>query len=116
MEQEKVVEEGYDVMAQNYHDQRDKFDSSPELKEFAKQFDKGAKIVDLGCGAGVPVIKFLVEQGFEVTGVDISEGMLKLAKKNVPEANYVKSSMTEIDFPDNSFDGLTAFYSIIPCS
>ena len=113
MGQEKIVEEGYDKMAQQYHEQRDLFDSFPELEEFANHFEKGAKIIDLGCGAGVPVINFLVEKGFDVTGVDISEGMLNLAKKIFPKAKFIKMAMTDIDFPENSFDGLTAFYSII---
>ncbi len=116
MFEEKLVEIGYNLVAQNYHDKRNKNDGLSELNEFAKQFKKGEKILDLGCGAGVPVTKFLVEHEFEVTGVDISEAMLKLAKKNVPKAKYVKSNMLDIDFPENSFDGLTAFYSIIHVS
>ncbi|MEE8570662.1 MAG: class I SAM-dependent methyltransferase, partial [Candidatus Bathyarchaeia archaeon] len=32
---------------------------------------------------------------------------------NVPEAKFIKKNMTEVDFNDNSFDGLTACYSII---
>jgi ubiquinone/menaquinone biosynthesis C-methylase UbiE len=59
------------------------------------------------------VAKFWVEAGFEVVGIDFSEKMLKLARKNVPQATFVRKNMTKMDFADNSFDGLTAFYSII---
>jgi ubiquinone/menaquinone biosynthesis C-methylase UbiE len=48
-----------------------------------------------------------------VIGVDFSENMLKLAKKNVPKAAFIKKDMNRLDFAVNSFDGLTAFYSII---
>ena len=51
--------------------------------------------------------------GYEVTGVDFSENMLRLATKNVPRAKFVEKNMTELDFETESFDGLTAFYSII---
>ena len=39
--------------------------------------------------------------------------MLKLARKNVAQATLTRKDMTELDFADNSFDGLAAFYSII---
>lgn len=51
--------------------------------------------------------------GFDVTGIDFSEAMLKLAKINVPNAKFIKKDMIEMDFKDNSFDGLIACYSII---
>jgi len=113
MNSTKIVEEGYDKIAQKYHEHRNKFDNSAELKEFAKHFAKGAKILDLGCGAGVPVVKYLAGQGFHVTGIDFSQEMLALAKKNVPGAKFIRMNITEIDFPENAFNGLTAFYSII---
>jgi SAM-dependent methyltransferase len=61
----------------------------------------------------VPVAKFLVERGFDVTGIDFSSSMLRLASKNVPKARFVLKDMTKLDFEADSFDGLTAFYSII---
>jgi ubiquinone/menaquinone biosynthesis C-methylase UbiE len=69
--------------------------------------------LDVGCGAGVPVAQFLVDSGFDVTGIDFSRNMLKLARKNVPKARFILKDMTELDFKADSFDGLTAFYSII---
>jgi len=39
--------------------------------------------------------------------------MLKLARKNVAQATLTRKDMTKLDFADNSFDGLAAFYSII---
>lgn len=113
MNSAKIVEKGYDKIAQKYQDQRGKFHRTNELKLFANNFKKGARILDLGCGAGIPIMKFLVDQGFNVTGIDFSKEMLSLAKKNVPETKLIKMNITEIDFPDNTFDGLTAFYSII---
>jgi len=74
---------------------------------------RNARILDVGCGAGVPVIEFFVKAGFEVVGMDFSESMLRLARNNVPRAQLVMGSMTELGFRDDSSDGLTAFYSII---
>ena len=110
---EKIVEKGYDEIAKRYHEWRQKFDNSEQFNEFSKCLPKKAKVLDLGCGAGIPVAKFLIEKGYDVTGVDISLGMIKLAKKNVPKAKFIKISMTEMDFKENYFDGLIAVYSII---
>lgn len=113
IDKEKGVERGYDKIAEAYQASRHKFDNTKELQEFASLLPKNAKILDVGCGAGVPVAKFLVEYGFRVVGVDFSEKMLKLARRNVVQATFIMKDMTKLDFADNSFDGLTAFYSII---
>ena len=108
-EKEEFVRKGYNKIAKEYQANRHIFKNSKELEEFASSLSENAKILDVGCGAGVPVTKFLVECGFDVTGVDFSEGMLKLARKNVSRAKFIKKDMTKMDFKDDSFDGLTAF-------
>jgi SAM-dependent methyltransferase len=68
-------------------------------------------VLDLGCGAGVPSTKQLAER-FEVVGVDISEERLRLARGNVPAATFVGGDLSELEFEDETFEGITAFYSI----
>ena len=109
----EIVRKGYDNIAEEYQANRHIFESTQELEEFSSYLPKGGKILDVGCGAGVPVTKFLVQHGYEVTGIDFSEGMLELARRNVPRAKFIQKDMTEMNFKDNSFDGLVAFYSII---
>ena len=110
---EKIVRKGYDRIAKEYQADRHIFDQREELETLVSLLAKGARVLDVGCGAGVPVASFLVDSGFDVVGVDFSEGMIELARENVPGAEYVKGSMTGLGFKGNSFDGLTAFYSII---
>jgi len=110
---EGMVKKGYDKIAEEYQADRHTLDNMKELEEFAGLLPKKAKILDAGCGAGVPVARFLIESGFDVVGIDFSENMLKLARKNVPKATFIRKDMTKLDFADDSFDGLTAFYSII---
>ena len=112
-EKEELVRKGYDLIAGKYHANRDIFDNKKELEAFVGLLPRSADVLDLGCGAGIPVTKFLVDYGFNVIGIDFSENMLNLAIKNVPEARFIKKNMTDVDFNDNSFDGLTACYSII---
>jgi ubiquinone/menaquinone biosynthesis C-methylase UbiE len=113
MKKEEIVEAGYDKIAFEYHSERNNFDNIIELKKFTNLLKPRAKILDVGCGAGVPVTKHLVDEGFTVTGIDISESMLSLAKKHVPNAQFFKVDMSELDFPDDSFDGIVSFYAII---
>ncbi|MCG3225373.1 MAG: class I SAM-dependent methyltransferase [Candidatus Heimdallarchaeota archaeon] len=113
MKKEKIVEEGYNKIALNYHSERNKFESIIELRQFTELLTSGAKILDVGCGAGVPVTKYLVDEGFSVIGIDISEEMLSLAKKHVPKGEFLKADMSEMDFLDDSFDGIVSFYAII---
>jgi len=112
-EKEEIVRKGYDKIAREYQAGRHIFDNKKELEEFASLLPRNAKVLDVGCGAAVPFIKFLVERGFNVTGVDFSESQLKLAGKNVPEANLIKQDATRLGLKTNSFDGVTSSYCII---
>jgi cyclopropane fatty-acyl-phospholipid synthase-like methyltransferase len=82
------------------------------LEQFASNLPRGSAVLDLGCGAGVPVTQWLAQR-FVVTGVDISARQLQLAREHVPGATLIKASMTEVDFPPEAFDAVVALYSII---
>jgi ubiquinone/menaquinone biosynthesis C-methylase UbiE len=107
-----IVESGYNDIACTYHQQRDKFKSNELLAGFSSLLPPGGHVLDVGCGAGVPVARFLVGTGFKVTGVDVSSSMLKLARVHVPGANFVKMDMRQLEFDDAFFDGICAFYSL----
>src|SRR5919199_2827628 len=71
----------------------------------------GAKVLDLGCGTGNPIAKYMVQRGYSVIGVDQSEKMLEIAKEVVPEAELIHSGMVEIQFTDK-FAAAVAWDSI----
>jgi cyclopropane fatty-acyl-phospholipid synthase-like methyltransferase len=56
------------------------------IDELASHLAPGAHVLDLGCGAGVPADRLLVDDGFEVTGVDISHVQVDRARVPVPQA------------------------------
>jgi ubiquinone/menaquinone biosynthesis C-methylase UbiE len=109
-----IIQAGYDALAERHlawsqaieGDPRDRF-----LTELARRLRDGARVLDLGCGAGVPSTKRLAER-FEVVGADISEEQLRLARTNVPAATFVRSDLSDLEFEEETFDGITAFYSI----
>jgi ubiquinone/menaquinone biosynthesis C-methylase UbiE len=70
-----------------------------------------ATALDIGCGAGIPVSRVLTTRA-AVTGIDISSRMIALAQQNVPTARFIEADIRAVDFPPESFDAVTAFYSI----
>jgi len=52
-----------------------------------------ASILDLGCGTGNPILKYLVDQKLHVVGVDASIEMLNIARLNFPSVEFVLQDM-----------------------
>lgn len=59
------------------------------------------KIIDVGCGTGKQIS--LLPKNMDITGVDISEHMLKVAKKQAPN-KCIQADAIELPFDDNKFD------------
>lgn len=70
----------------------------------------GMRVLDAGCGNGVPAARLLVELGCEVVGVDLSDALVQEARTNVPAARFECADLTEWDAEDESFDAIVAFY------
>jgi len=83
-----------------------------KIAMFSSRLPQGGSVLDVGCGPGLPFTKMLVEQGFKVTGLDIAETMIENARANVPQAEYVVASITELDM-SNAFDGVFSSYSLL---
>jgi cyclopropane fatty-acyl-phospholipid synthase-like methyltransferase len=73
----------------------------------------GARVLDIGCGAGVPADRLLVEAGFEVTGIDISQIQIDRARLLVPEAEFVCSDIVDVVLEPDTFDAIVSFYALI---
>jgi 2-polyprenyl-3-methyl-5-hydroxy-6-metoxy-1,4-benzoquinol methylase len=111
----RTVESGYDRMAEQYLATKDPEDplALAAIEDLASHLPSNAMVLDLGCGAGVPVTRWLADRGFAVTGVDVSARQLELARTNVPEGTFLKTDMSEVVFAPETFDAVVAFHSII---
>jgi SAM-dependent methyltransferase len=114
MDPKRVVAAGYDAMAERYLAWSDLQPSATRMQYLALAQDLipiDADVLDLGCGAGIPMSATLAA-GRSLTGVDISAVQIALARANVPSATFVQADMTTLDFPPGSFDAVVAFYSL----
>ncbi len=59
--------------------------------------------LDVGCGTGVLAAR-LAGEGYSMTGIDPSSGMLDVLRERSPEVVAVRGSATELPFEDSSFD------------
>jgi ubiquinone/menaquinone biosynthesis C-methylase UbiE len=73
----------------------------------------GARVLDVGCGTGLPTARQLAVSGAEVTGIDISPVMLSIARANVPDAEFRLLDATEVGSELGVFDAVVAFFSLI---
>lgn len=109
----ETVRAGYDRIATLYAEARDQASSLSYLERLDCLLRPNSLILDLGCGAGLPVDRWLVDKGHRVIGLDISEAMLALARRNVPEARYEMSDIAALAKGSYSVDAVVSFFTII---
>ncbi|MFG3252656.1 class I SAM-dependent methyltransferase [Streptomyces sp. NPDC048172] len=74
----------------------------------------GSRVLDVGCGTGLPTARQLTDAGHRVTGIDVSPAMLKLCHDNVPEGEFLRVDMADLESSDLvPFDGAVAFFSLL---
>src|SRR5688500_17867300 len=108
----RIVADGYDAIAPRYLEWSGR-DPSPErmryLGRLLELLPPSADVLELGCGAGVPVTRAIAET-CQVTAVDISAAQIALARQHVPGASFIQADITALDFPAATFHAVVAFY------
>lgn len=109
----------YDTVAESYERLlRDELARAPwdraMLDAFAELVREsgGGPVADLGCGPG-RMTAYLHGLGTDVFGVDLSPGMVAVARARHPELRFEVGSMTGLDLPDGSLAGVVAWYSTV---
>jgi SAM-dependent methyltransferase len=74
-----------------------------------------ARILDLGCGMGEPIARWLIEQGHSVTGIDAAPAMLAIARDRFPDAEWIEGDMRDLDL-GRRFDAIIAWDSFFHLS
>jgi SAM-dependent methyltransferase len=82
------------------------------LRPLVEGLSAGDRVLDLGCGSGVPATRHLARK-FRVLGVDLSGVQVRRARAAVPTAAFRQGEMTSLRFPPARFEGIVALYSLI---
>jgi cyclopropane fatty-acyl-phospholipid synthase-like methyltransferase len=107
-----VVRRGYDRIAERYREWsrggevRQRF-----LREALGRLSAGSRVLDLGCGGGVPVAEALARD-HDVLGIDISPRQVELAREAVPAARFQVADLTTFSPERADFDAVVSFYAL----
>lgn len=103
----------YDRIADAWR--RDRLATSFRERRFLERLIDGlpedARVLDLGCGCGEPIGRFLVDAGLDVSGVDASENLLVHARRAIPEATLILGDMRTVEVA-GPFDAIVAWDSV----
>lgn len=111
----KIVKNGYekgDYVGHFRTNQKPNAFEKNMLSRLASLIPASAKILDLGCGIGIPFDKYLADKGFRITGVDIVHKHIIQAKKNIPNAMFFEDDFSKKNFGDERFNAIIALYTI----
>jgi cyclopropane fatty-acyl-phospholipid synthase-like methyltransferase len=112
-EARRIVESGYDAVADRYAALEGEPEAWPRQRWLAKLLSlvpDGSRVLDVGCGNGVPATRTIAER-HEATGIDVSAAQIERARRNVPGARLIHGDLMEVEFEER-FDGIAAFYVI----
>ena len=108
----QLVRTGYDAIADDYLAWTARIEDDPKVayvEQLSALLDAGARVLELGCGAGEPCTRILAER-FDVTGVDISAEQLGRARARIPNARFVHADLTTLELDPESYDAVVAIY------
>jgi len=109
----QIVADGYDAIGETFAAWRDRIVGDPRDEwrdELLSRLPDGARVLELGCGAGVPDTALLAAR-FRLTAVDVSPEQIRRASAAVPDATFVCADFTELELEPASFEAVAAFYS-----
>lgn len=112
------IRTSYDTVAVSYAELvQDGAPAEPEcfdlFARLAKAVGEGTPaVLDVGCGPG-RTTGLLHDRGLRVIGMDLSPGMIEVARRDHPDLDFRVGSMTALGLPDSSLSGVLSWWSII---
>ena len=85
------------------------------LDRFVALLPQSASILDIGCGTGEPIARYLIERGCDVTGIDSSAALIGMCKDRFPDQEWIVTDMRGLSL-DRRFDGILAWDSFFHLS
>jgi ubiquinone/menaquinone biosynthesis C-methylase UbiE len=109
----QVVEQGYDQVADAYAHLEDgtEWPRMRWVRKLLSYLSPGSSVLDLGCGSGIPADIEFSKQHL-VTGVDISQAQVSLARQNIPQGSFIHGDAGSVEFQAASFNAVISFYAL----
>jgi SAM-dependent methyltransferase len=109
----QLNQKAYDIISAEY--QEDYFNTpllAKMINDWLNMMPAAGHILDAGCGHGDPVITYLIERGFHVTGSDLSSAMLKRAQERFPGLPFYHRATTQVS-EQEVYDGICSLNSLL---
>jgi SAM-dependent methyltransferase len=91
---------------------RNSFPERTWFERFERMLPAKAELLDLGCGGGEPIARFLIDHEHHVTGVDSSPTLIKLARTRFARHNWIEADMMRFGGDSGAYDGILAWSSL----
>ncbi|HJR15183.1 MAG TPA: class I SAM-dependent methyltransferase, partial [Rhodanobacteraceae bacterium] len=107
-----AVSDLYERFAHQYISDRSRvpWNEQPWLDRFVDGLPEGRRVLDLGCGAGAPIGKYLSDHGCVITGIDTSPTLINHCREQCPQGKWLVADMRGLSLGVR-FDGLIAWDS-----
>lgn len=102
------LRETYNLIGEDWHREHE-YDDWPNKgrAKFITYLNPGDVVLDIGCGGGTTT-RFLLDNGMRVVGMDLSEKMIEVARRQAPEAEFFVGDLRDIEKREGVFDGVLA--------
>jgi SAM-dependent methyltransferase len=107
---DKIISIYRDVALEFDRDRGRSLMERPYLDAVLQRVPASASVLDLGCGGGEPIARYLIEYGCRVTGVDTSRELLTLCRERFPNETWVEHDMRSLAL-HQTFDAIAAWDS-----
>lgn len=101
---EKATIDNYNQMAESWAAEHSKFELLDKYKDKFKDLLPVGRVLEIGCGGGRDA-KDLINSGYDYVGTDASAELIRVAKKNLPNADFRVLSVYDLNKMDEMFDG-----------
>jgi 2-polyprenyl-3-methyl-5-hydroxy-6-metoxy-1,4-benzoquinol methylase len=105
------IKKGYDNIADVWNEKREWYIEQESIDEAIAHLQKGASILDVGCGSGKPISEYLLSKGFDVHGIDISEKQVEHAKRIIPKEKLFVTDILSFSITV-TFDAIICWFTI----
>lgn len=100
---------GYNDEAESFIASRSSTIGVSVVRAWAQLLPVGTRVLELGCGDGIPITQTLLREGLNVYAVDASPKMVSAFRKNFPDTPVKCNAAEQLYFTEQQFDAALAW-------